>query len=186
MVDIPRTKITAKEYTEQYPESMQPMELVDGEIAIMPTPKAIHQKIVLKLALLLSAVLDKLGEIVVSPADVHFDKHTVLQPDVFFVAADNINCKVAEDGWWHGAPDLCIEVVSPSSGKRDRIEKFELYEKYGVKEYWLVEQDGRYIVVFALENGQYKRHGVHEGEEEFTSSILPQLTVNVSDIFPEG
>lgn len=107
----------------------------------------------------------------------------VLQPDIFYVAAENTHCKRGEDGYLHGAPDLCIEAVSPASAYYDRHKKPTIYARHGVREYWLVEPEARFIEIYTLRDSVFVLQGVHSEKETFSSVILPALTVNVSDLF---
>jgi Uma2 family endonuclease len=178
-------RITVKEFHELYPdETAQPIELIDGEIVIMPTPRPQHQAVVVRLTRIISnvAIPNNLGELQVAPSDVHFDEVNVVQPDVFFVAKEGSRCTIGEDGWWEGAPDLCIEIISPSSVKNDRVDKFDLYEKQGVREYWIVEIEGRFVEVYTLSEGVFRRQGAYDEGQAFTSAVLG-LTVNVAEIF---
>jgi len=82
-----------------------------------------------------------------------------------------------------GAPDLVVEIVSPSDWPYDRKTKFELYRLNGVQEYWLVDYRARTIEVFALESGEYALLGKWEDGEQASSRVLPGLDVDVSDVF---
>jgi len=177
--------ISAQEYWATYPETTQPMELIEGEISMSPAPTPIHQyissQIFLNLAVSLKA--DDLGVLQYAPNDVMLDDFTIVQPDLFFVSKENPNCKMGESGW-HGAPDLCIEILSPSSQKRDRVDKFALYAQHGVREYWLVDPDGRFIEVYTLVDGVFQRAGAYAEGENLTSGVLPALLIPLTEIFP--
>jgi Uma2 family endonuclease len=121
-----------------------------------------------------------------APNDVYFDDYNVVQPDVFYIAKDNTRCRREADGYIHGAPDLCVEVLSTSTARRDRDSKFKLYQKHGVREYWLVDPDAQFIEVYVLTDGLFKQAGIYGKGESFTSSVLPQLTLNLDDIFPNS
>jgi len=89
---------------------------------------------------------------------------------------DNEGCK--------GAPDLIVEITSPSTASKDKIEKFNLYEKYGVKEYWIVEPESRIISVFTLqENGRYGRPDVYTVGNRIKVSIFEDLVIDLREIF---
>jgi len=179
---VTKTRITAAEYVANFPETTQPMELIEGEPITLPTPSAIHQSVIGKLYRLISTWLEKnpRGHIWLSPLDVHFSQDTVLQPDLFFVVQD---CHMGEDGYFHGVPDLCIEVLSPSSVKRDRIQKFDLYERFGVREYWLVDPGLSCIEVYALQGGIFQKYGVYESTNLLSSSMLDGLQFLTADAF---
>ena len=187
MADFVRTRMTTKEYA-ALPESNQPMELIYGEIVILPSPKDDHQKLSMRLSNRIFNHIDQnnLGEMRVAPTDVYLDdeEDVVVQPDIFFIARDNQQCRLEADNYWHGSPDLCVEIVSPGSGKRDRVTKFDLYEKYGVREYWIVEPEERYVVVYVLDNGTYKRQGAYDETQPLSSTVLTGLTLNLAEVFP--
>ena len=184
MTDAIKTRITAREYIETYPETMLPMALVRGVVIRFPTPKALHQRVVGNLLYLLAPMTKHLGRLVLSPSDVHFDEYTVLQPDLFFVAATNTRCRVADNGYWHGPPDLCIEILSESTAKHDRVTKFDLYARYGVREYWIVDSRDRFIEVYVLDDDAFKRQGAYDETQVFASPLLPDLKIKVAEVFP--
>src|SRR5574341_1205654 len=137
MVEITKARVTAEEFF-KLPETMHKTELINGEIIAEMPPKHIHQKLVALLHLLLVKLIPG-GEVCLAPSAVHLDEKNVPEPDLFWVSGPESRCKLGDDGWWHGPPDLVIEVFSPSTAVYDRREKFRLYEKYGVREYWMVD-----------------------------------------------
>src|SRR5574337_148219 len=137
------TRLTAAEFA-RLPESNLPTELINGELIEMNAPKDIHQKVAGQLVLLLAQAAPG-GELRFSPSDVYLDDLNVVQPDLFWVSGPRSPCKLGEDGYWHGAPDLVIEIFSEGTVLRDRREKFLLYQKFGSREYWMVDPSGSYI-----------------------------------------
>ncbi|MBZ0309158.1 MAG: Uma2 family endonuclease [Anaerolineae bacterium] len=187
MSSLDRVKITARQFYELYDEASEPIELIDGEVIVSPAPRDIHQRVLRKLVALFSVPVDEasLGELRMSPSDVHLDEYDVVQPDLFFVSKDNPNCQLGEDDYWHGAPDLCLEVLSASTRKLDRVTKFGLYQKHGVREYWIVDTLDRFIEVYVLDGETYRRHGTYTEKDTLTSVILPELVIQLSQVFPE-
>jgi Uma2 family endonuclease len=186
-VAIIQKPITAEEFLGMYPEETnQPIELINGEVIVSPTPRPVHQSIVVRLSRFISNLVipNDLGELQVAPSEVHFDEINTVQPDLFFVSKDNDHCKIGDAGWWEGAPDLCIEIISPSSTRYDRADKFNLYQKHGVREYWIVEPDAHLIEVYTLAGDAYQRVGAYVEGETFNSSILPDLSIPVTEVFP--
>ena len=109
------------------------------------------------------------------------DVKKVVEPDITVVCdkskIDKQGCK--------GIPDWIIEIISPSSIKHDRVTKFNQYEKAGVLEYWIVEPEGKILSVFLLQsNGKYGRPEIYTEEEKITVSIFPDLTIDLSAVFP--
>lgn len=83
-----------------------------------------------------------------------------------------------------GAPDLIVEVLSPSTVKKDNYEKFNLYQENEVKEYWLVNPEGRSLQIFHLEDGEYQEYEIFEDKEEIISSkLFPELKIKMTEVF---
>jgi Uma2 family endonuclease len=181
MADMTRTRTTLEEF-KALPESLDHIELIDGELVVSPTPKYKHQNVVLNTATDLKQRLPQ-GKVVVSPMDVYLDDENVLQPDVFWVSGADSRCKLGEDGYWHGAPDLVVEVLSPSTAHRDHGVKFALYEQFGTREYWLMDADAEFVEVFHREGDALVRFGVFGLDERFALSVFPDLEIDVSALF---
>jgi Uma2 family endonuclease len=152
----------------QLPETVLPTELIDGELIEMPSPKPQHQILALNLVALLLP-LSKPGQLLFAPMDVYLDELNVVQPDLMWIAPDSA-CVIG-DKHLTGAPDLVIEILSPGSSTRDRREKFELYQRFGVREYWLVDPGEAHIEVYARKDGSLQRVGVFIGGESIASMI---------------
>src|SRR5574341_150908 len=167
MAEAIQTRMTAAEYA-LLPETTKPMELIDGEVIELPAPKALHQRLIVRLIQFLTPLLPS-GELCVAPSDVHLDDLNVVQPDVFWVSGPDSRCKLGDDEDWHGAPDLVVEVSSPSTALHDRREKHQLYEKHGVREYWLADPAGQYIEVWQFPGGL---KGIYGPEDTFESAVL--------------
>lgn len=180
---VTKTRMTAAEYR-QLPETTQPTELIEGKIIVSPAPKDNHQAVVVGFV---QAILRQLttGTLRFAPTDVHLDDETVVQPDVFWVSGPDSRCRLGDDGYWYGAPDLVIEVLSPGTARRDKAEKFRLYEKHGVREYWLADPDARYAEVWrrAGDASRFEQQGVYGPDESFESALLGQV-VMLAPIFP--
>ena len=132
-------------------------EVIDNILYMSPAPKYTHQRLVLLLAKKLSNHTDtaNLGEVLISPVDVYLeDLSSAVQPDLIYVSTKNMGI-MNEDGYIYGAPDLVIEVLS-SDRKRDLVLKKSLYERAGVKEYFVVDPTTRKMQLFVLENNNYK------------------------------
>jgi Uma2 family endonuclease len=130
-------------------------QLINNNLVMSPTPTDPHQKILMDISAQLFFYVSKnqLGEVRVAPYDVYFNRKNVYQPDIVFVAKENIN-KIKEDGL-HGAPDLVIEILSPPTAKYDLEDKKDVYERYGVKEYWAVDPVSKQIYFFKLVKDEY-------------------------------
>jgi Uma2 family endonuclease len=130
-------------------------QLINNNLVMSPTPTDPHQKILMDISAQLFFYVSKnqLGEVRVAPYDVYFNRKNVYQPDIVFVAKENIN-KIKEDGL-HGAPDLVIEILSPPTAKYDLEDKKDVYERYGVKEYWAVDPVSKQVYFFKLVKDEY-------------------------------
>jgi len=108
------------------------------------------------------------------------DINKVVEPDITIVCDKS---KIDEKGC-NGAPDMIVEIMSPSSIKQDRFIKFNKYEKAGVKEYWIVEPEGKIVSVFVLqENQRYGRPEIYTEEDKIKVSIFPDLTIDLGVVF---
>src|SRR5512145_418015 len=112
MAQITQARVTAEEYF-RLPETNQRVELLNGEIVTHMPPKHAHQRLIGLLYQLLLKLIPS-GELVLAPSAVRLDDENVPEPDLFWVAGPESRCKLGEDDFWHGAPDLVIEVLSPS------------------------------------------------------------------------
>jgi Uma2 family endonuclease len=172
--------LTTAEAFLQLPETLTPTQLLDGEIIMSPSPELRHQDIVLNLAYLLRD-LDLKGRIHVSPTDVHLDDLNVVQPDILWIAPEG-KCHRVANKYLSGAPDLVVEIFSPSSIRLDRRKKYDLYEKHGVREYWMVDPQWSNIEVVRLEETHFVSVGIFNADETFESPLLGK-TIDVGKIF---
>ena len=164
------------------------LELLKGKIFQMGAPSLTHQTVSMNFSRLLSNYFYKTPcKLFAAPFDVRLAKkgekdneiYTVVQPDLCVVCAAD---KLDERGCW-GAPDLIIEILSPGNSKKEMLNKYELYEEAGVREYWVVRPDYKEITQFVLENGQYRTlPPVVEGTI-IHSAIFPDLSLQTEDIF---
>jgi Uma2 family endonuclease len=183
MADIEKTGVTAAEFR-ALPETTQPTELIEGEIVMSPAPKHLHQRIAFRVARYIDDQAPK-GETVIAPSDVYLDDVNAVQPDVFWVSADNPRCALGDDDYWYGAPDLVVEVLSPATEAKDRGAKFRLYEAHGVRELWLVQPQTPFVEVFTRQNKQFGRQGLYEPKDTFTSAVLGNKIVALKSILGE-
>lgn len=160
-------------------------ELLDGEHVVTPSPSRRHQKTVMNLIRLLDSVVrsGRLGELYAAPFDVVLSRHDVVDPDLLFVSRQRLDRLT--DANVQGAPDLVIEVLSPSTAARDEAIKRRIYDKFGVVEYWLVDPEARIvrIVRFGEESGGAERR--LGPAEALDTTLLPGLRVVVADVFED-
>ena len=158
-------------------------EIIEGELLVTPAPSVRHQRLLMRLAnkLYMSLEMERLGAVLPAPTDVVLDHESVVQPDILFVSTARQEI-LRSDGAIHGAPDLVVEILSPSTAKRDQIVKRKLYQKYGVREFWIADPEAQTIEVCALGEGS---NALFTKGSVLTSPLLPRLQVPLDDIFAE-
>ena len=173
---------TFDELAAEVPESNQPMELWDGELIKTPAPSFFHQEVVGRFHDLLKAWVRsrRLGKTVASPIDMILTSRRVTQPDVLFISNERLH--IVEDRV-RGAADLVAEVLSPGSRRRDRIEKRDLYEQHGVREYWIIDPEAETVEVLFLDRGEYRLAGRWRPGEQARSQLLKGFKVAVAELF---
>jgi Uma2 family endonuclease len=123
------------------------------------------------------------GKAFTSPVEVYLDENNVFEPDVVFVAPDNLDIARQDEKRIIGAPNLVVEVLSSSTAKFDRQGKYQAYEQHGVTEYWIVDPVYEVLEVWNLgDNGRYIRQGAFADEDSFESTVLGEA-ISVKTIF---
>ncbi len=139
---------------EKFPEDNFRRELIDGELIVTAAPNTRHQRAVTELVLELGLYArEHGGEVLPAPYDVYFSDSNVVEPDVLFVTAEHI--ERLEDRYIRAAPDIVVEVSSPSTRRLELSRKKDLYERFGVPEYWYVDLDAERIEIYRLTGGRY-------------------------------
>ena len=181
VVTSARIKFTYEDYCNA-PEDKR-YELHDGDLVVVPAPKEQHQDTVGTIFIALSLFVRrlKLGRVYVAPFDIVFSNHDVVQPDVIFVSDEREHVITPDN--IQGAPDLVIEVLSPSTAHRDRTFKRALYSRHGVGEFWLVDTEARTIEVLLLGSDGYETVATYGAGEVLTSPTLTDFTLKIDDIF---
>ncbi len=177
---------TARDYFSWKTEEL--MELIRGKIFKMsPAPTSNHQRIVWKLIVALDRFLTKKCEIFPAPFDVYLihsgknwkETKNVVQPDLCVICDP---AKIEEKGCI-GAPDLVVEILSPSTAAKDVGKKRDLYEEYGVKELWIVHPTEGTILIHVLEDGKYRLLPLLAGGQILKSETFPELQFNLDEVF---
>ena len=176
-----RVRFTYEDYLNA-PEDKR-YELLDGELIMVASPSIQHQRTERKLSTRVDGFVEQhdLGEMFFAPTDVILSDTDVVQPDLLFVSRERAHI-IAHDAI-RGAPDLVVEILSPSTARRDLTFKRRLYAKHGVKEYWQVNIDERRVTVLSLGNGDYEVAAVYGSGETLTSSVLPGFALVIDEIF---
>lgn len=162
-------------------------EVLEGVFVVTPAPTSGHQHLVLEIGFALKAWLrahPEAGQAFVAPLDVILRAErpaVILQPDVLFVSA--ARAAIVQD-WIRGAPDLVVEIVSPTSASRDAITKHEVYARYGVREYWLVWPAERRVDVFVADaEGAFGPSRTLDAHDELRSEQLPGFSLPLADLW---
>jgi Uma2 family endonuclease len=158
-------------------------ELVFGEPRALAAPLVRHQVILGELHLQLGNYLKgKSCKVFVSPIDVRIfidDDDTIYQPDLIVVCDKS---KIIDGKSFKGAPEIVIEILSPSTALIDKLEKYHNYLKAGVQEYWIVDPDIKTINVFILEDGRYFSY-VYGEKDVLRSQVLKDIKVDLAEVF---
>ncbi len=159
----------------------QRWEIIDGEAYNMsPAPLIRHQRISRNLAsTILPFFRGKLCEAFIAPTDVVLDENNVVQPDLIVVC----DRSTITDRCVQGAPDLVIEILSPSTSNRDRLLKKALYERFGVGEYLIVDPVAESVDRYLLVDGSYDSPEIFDWSEPLTLNLFPELTLNPWEVF---
>lgn len=180
-VPNPRIKLTYRDYANT-PDGER-YELLDGELIRMTAPAEIHQRVSILLGWRLIEFVtgNGLGRVYQAPFDVVLSDSDVVQPDLLFVSNERAHVVTAANV--QGAPDLVVEILSPSSVERDRTLKRSLYARHGVREYWIVDTDARTATVLLLQDGGLEAAGTYGERDTLTSPTLPGLALDVAALF---
>lgn len=160
---------TIREVFLQLPEGTL-AQLIDNNIVMSPSPKFIHQRILNDLILQLGSFIreNQLGQTLIAPMDVYLEERNIFQPDILFIS--NENRQIIEEDGLHGAPDLIIEILSPGTAKYDLTMKKDVYERCGVKEYWIVDPEKKSAQGYYLEDNRF--HEIEGNGPAIQSKLL--------------
>lgn len=163
------------------PDDGRRYEVIGGELVVSPAPSTKHQRVSIRLSRLFADYLERSrsGEVFAAPLDVFLGTHDIVQPDLVVVLQQHAN-RVTDAGI-DGAPDIVIEITSPSSQRIDRIRKSATYATYGIPEFWIVDPESETILVQSLVDGRYQSSKSLEGVVR--SVQLPDLAVDSREIF---
>lgn len=158
------------------------VELIEGVVVVAGGASVDHQNLHRNLLKLMFALkLDERGKLLYAPFSVKLDEENIPEPDFLWIAPETV--VVYERARIVGSPDLIIEILSPSTGKLDKTTKFDVYERSGVKEYWIADPDYGVIEIYSLREGRYARLGAYGEGDSFESPVLG-ITIALNGIFP--
>jgi len=189
---LPQRKLEYYTYADylQWPADVR-YELIDGvAYAMTPAPTRLHQEVVLELARQIADALEGSScRPYIAPFDVRLPREneaddaidTVVQPDISVICD---KAKLDERGC-RGAPDWIIEVLSPATASHDQIRKRDLYERVGVREFWLVHPIDRIVTIYLLENGAYGKPKIDELLHTTPALTMPQVVIDWARVLRE-
>ena len=166
------------------------VELIKGKVFKMsPAPSPLHQRVSVHLsAALFNFLRGKKCEVFTAPFDVRFPKessadkdiYTVLQPDICVIC----DAEKIDDRGCIGAPDIVVEILSPGNNKKELLNKYSVYEQFGVKEYWVISPVEKTFLKYTLnENGNYQASRLFTLSEKVYSDVLPGFELNLDEVF---
>ncbi|MFM9840154.1 MAG: Uma2 family endonuclease [Cyclobacteriaceae bacterium] len=160
---------TTMEVFKMLPEGTR-CELIDNTLYMSPAPSSSHQKTIYKLTGQFYLLLEgkSIGELYPSPIDVFLNEKNAYQPDLVFILNENL--EIVKENGIHGIPDLVIEILSPGTKNFDLGKKKKVYEKAGVKEYWVLDNKTKISLGFQLVGKKFEEF--KKEKNQFTSALL--------------
>ena len=180
VLEKPARRWTYEEYYKLNDD--QRYEIIDGNLLVAPAPDTWHQDWSRDLFRIIDrhVTAQRLGKVFFAPVDVVFDAENTVQPDIVFIATANTG--IIQRRAIFGTPDLLVELISPSSVRRDRYEKKDLYARFGVKEYWIGDPANKALEILTLKEGRYELHCCAEEKGKLVSLVLAGLEFDLSGI----
>jgi Uma2 family endonuclease len=182
------TRLTYADFL-QFPDDGKRHEIIDGEHFVSASPNVWHQVVLLRLAVSISVYVGArpgVGRVMISPLDVVLSDYDVVEPDLMFVAADQAGIVTKPN--IQGPPALVVEVISSSSRKHDAQRKRRLFDRAGVREYWIVDPELDLVQVFTrTPEGGFTRSAELAADEghALTSPLLPEWSLDLRELFRE-
>jgi Uma2 family endonuclease len=168
-----------------FPEDGKRHEIIDGDHFITPSPNTQHQRISFKLSAAFADFLTthRLGEVFAAPYDVVLSDEDIVEPDLLFISA--ARAAIITEKNIQGPPDLVVEILSAGTRKIDEVVKRKLYERYGVREYWIVDPELEGIKIYRLTDQGYVRTAelVREANDTLSTPLLPGFQALLAEIF---
>jgi Uma2 family endonuclease len=164
-----------------FPEDNLRRELIDGELVVTAAPPTRHQDVVVRLVVALGTYCQAHGgKVYAAPTDVYLSETNVVEPDVLYLGPSSL--ERVEKPFVRSAPDLVVEVSSPSTRHLDLVRKRELYERFRVNEFWFVDLNGDRVEVYLLQGGEYAPPQLLGRGEALRSPQIPELSIDVNDL----
>ena len=172
---------TVKEQTVHYGD-FERYEIIGGiRYEFLSSPQVVHQMISAEIEQHLRRGCQMDGVVLDAPIDVHLDENHIVQPDILYISNDRLHIIV--DQKIKGTPDLLVEILSPGTGHRDKVIKKELYERFRVKEYWIVDPVHFTVDQFVLQAERLLLHKVYSHGATLTSPCFPCIEIDMDDLY---
>jgi len=183
MATEPRRVVLTYEDLLETPDDGKRYEILEGELYVTAAPNLAHQHCVGMLLQIIGPHVrgQGLGRIFIAPTDVLLSNISVVEPDLVFISRQRLDLLTPANV--RGAPDLAIEVLSPSTERTDRGRKMEVYRQYGVPHYWLVDPAARFAEAHRLVEGQYQLAARADGDETFSAPPFPELSIPLAELW---
>ncbi|NHM28859.1 Uma2 family endonuclease [Desulfofundulus sp. TPOSR] len=180
-IEIPPKELYTYEDYARLPEGA-PYQLIGGKLVMTPSPSTFHQLVLVRLLghFLNYQAKENRGTVLVSPVDVYFNHEETFQPDIIFISRERTH--IIEHNKINGAPDLVVEILSPSTAYYDLRKKYRVYERYGVKEYWIVDPEDETVEIYLNKDGRFILHQQVRRQGVVTSAILDGFKVEVAEL----
>jgi Uma2 family endonuclease len=176
----PRTRYTYADL-ETFPDDNLRREIIGGELVVTPSPRPRHQEVADELTFQLRLhTKEHGGRANSAPLDVVFADDDVVEPDVLYLAPQHMH-RIG-DRYISGRPDIVVEVSSPSTRRLELVRKRDLYERYGVPEYWYVDLDADRVEVYRLAEDRYNPPRLLGRADVLDSPLLPGFTLSVGEL----
>ena len=180
----PDKKLTYQDYLKMpWPPGCR-YEILDGILIQESTPNVLHQIVSGRLSLILYDYfrsIDPKGKIFHGPLDVTLGDYTVVQPDLLYVAG--VQRELMLDARIDGAPTLAIEILSPSTYCKDRVQKLHIYQRAGIQHYWIVNPDAQILECYALQDDVYALVAIEMQDSILVHPEFASLSIPLADLW---
>ncbi|MDZ5471981.1 Uma2 family endonuclease [Bacillus sp. 31A1R] len=175
-------KPNVKEKQGSYEFKEERFELIEGvRYDMQAAPTIRHQQLVMYLCKKFEDTCAPDGLVLTSPIDVMFDKENECQPDIIYITNENLH--IVTEKKIMGAPDIIIEILSPSTSNNDKIRKKAVYERFGVKEYWIADPTHLYVDQFVLTDNKYLLAHTYGNKDTIQSELFSCIKIDLETIF---
>ena len=165
------------------PDDGKTYEILEGELQVMPAPVPKHQDVSGSMQWILQTYVRRegAGKVYDAPIDVVPDEHNVVQPDILFISTSRLD--IIGEKNIQGMPDLIVEILSPSTRRKDRVQKLNMYTRHGLAHYWILDPEQETLEAFELEGSTYRLVEALSGKASFEPRLFPGLTIDLAEVW---